>query len=44
MFRQHIADRTCHELRFVMDGTPFEGADPQKDYVSSHNVTFVKII
>ena len=26
-----------------MNGTPCKGADPEKDYVSIHNVTFVKI-
>ena len=34
VFCQENAGATCHELQFVMDGTPCEGADPQKDYVS----------
>ena len=35
---------TCYELQFIMDGTSCKGADPEKDYVSNHNVTFAKMV
>ena len=38
VFCQESASATCHALQFVMDGTPCEGADPQKDYVSNQGL------
>ena len=44
LFCKDSAGGTCYELQFVTDGTPCKGADPEKDYESIYNVTFVMIV